>query len=809
MSRRVIALVLALVMIASSLLAFAPGATAHAMKPASARVSAATTPAVSSLTPRVLNGHDHSTGTFYPGETYSGTLFFSVTDSAAGDKSVNVTLTDPNATRDGVASPALSVEETLNTTATPHFYNSYVTNVNYTFSGAIPYNGLWTVNFSESASNYVDVVISVQVYSVDVYSSVGDGVTLPGQPLTVYWSLYSEANDATYTRATNVFITGTYDGNGTTQKLFTPANTPLSGAATGYGMWQGTIPGNAVPDTSLDIEVYAYTNVSGVTIQNESNTVDVAIGELTIWDWGLTLAPPTCSFTSGSPFGAGSTLAGCVQVGAYDGTFTPIAGLSLTLGFWDGTAHVTPAGAPNTLTSNASGEAAYTFVASAPPFVVSTHTTVDNAVNYTLTDPHAYAKGFAWTVYENETWVLVPPLTGFGYVNVTLDKSEYYVGGTATVTWSVQSSNASKTGALTPEGWWIRYGYDQYSAFTPLNASPLHGTFKVPVTAAMLSNGGYFEIELYAVNASHTFDGNAVASVLGPTLLLTASSDYYTAGSTVSVTPVLEGALSGTTIQYQVVGEWEHYGNTNLSAGVATNNTAISIPISSTDPPQRVYVDAWATYNGLAVAENETGLDLQYGYSIQLGVSTASSYSDGSFQPGQTITLQYAIVPVGGAPEPPLASFLLLAVGFPQLHFISNVGPSGTLSFTIPSDAVQGNLVIWLEAESDLGGPCFPLGICLGIAGIAINPHPSALSLELGAGSGVTVGWVIVLALVIVVGAVLAWMLLRHRGGRGKMGTSTSSGGSTNPPPEWKEPASGSGAPPAGGSPPNPPSGAS
>ncbi len=752
-------------------------------------------PSVTTLSYVVLNGYRLHAATFYPGAVGSGTLYFIVADSTTTDKQVNITLTDPNATRDGIPTPAFHYVATLNSTT--HSFDSYTADVGYSFPASIPYSGGWTLNFSESATNYVDVEVIVDVYYVNLATSVY-GSTLPGQPYEVFWNLTSASNGASfYTHATNVFITGTYYGNGTYQPLFAhPHNVPLTGAAAGLGVFKGVVPDNATPLDHLYFTVYAYANVSGVTVENASADTSIAIGEPDLMGVGLTEAPPVCDLFTSASFGTGTTLAGCIEVGSWFGSATPIPGLPVTVGYWNGTATVTPAGAPTSLTTNASGEAAFTFVADSPPFTVSTHTYVYNAINYTVHIPNADSAGYHWTLYSNRTWLLVPPAPEFGYVNVTLDKTQYFVGQTATVTWAIHSSDANLTGPIDPVAWTLFTGTGTLN-ITALSGTAQSGTFTVAVTSAMIASG-YFGVALTAANATASFVGTAYAYVLAPELLLTPAESYYTAGSTVPVTATLEGA-TGATISYLVVGVWFGGGEANVTSGTVANGSSFSIPIPSSHPPQALYVYGWATLGGVAFGTTEVELDLAYGYSIQLGVSTPSSYSDGSYQPGQTVTLTYAIVPVDGAPEPAIVSFEIVALGFPTIHEVQNVGPSGTVSFTIPSNAPRGTLIVEMEVETALFGECLPVSECMGIAALPINPSPSVLSMEIGAGSGVTVGWLIVLVLVLLVGAVGAVLFLRGRASRRRGGSGSGQGAS--PPPEWKG-SSGSGSGTSGGAPP-------
>jgi hypothetical protein len=801
MSPRSFAAVLVAVLMVATVFSVALGASLPARSPSPAVAAALPRPA-STFTFELFDGYGNPASTFYPGAYETGTLYYEVYDSTTTDKDVNVTLTDPNATRDGVANPAYHYEAPLNSAT--HGFNSYLANESYVFPGSIPYDGEWTLNFSESSTDYLDVTVDVVVYSVELTTSVS-GSILPGESYTIFWNLTSESNGASfYTHATNVVLEGAYYGNETLQPLFThPRDIQLTGANAGYGSYTGVVPDNATPLEDLYFNVWAYAEVGGVEIENASSATDFAVGELYIEGTSLTAAPPYCDLYHVTTFGTGTTLAGCIAVYSwYYGDFTPAAGLPVTIGYWNGTDAVKPAGAPTALTTNASGEAAFTFLADSPPFAVSTHTDIFNGLNYTVHVPGADTTGYRWSYYQNLSWVLVAPTPQIGFVNVSLDKTQYFAGQTATVTWSIHSSDLNLTGPIDPISWTL-FTYEGTLSVTAIGGTAQSGTFSIPITAAMVS-AGVIVVMVTAANNTTSFEGDAVADVLAPEVLLTPSTTYYTAGSSPSVTAVLEGA-TGATIDYLVVGYWSSIGDVNITSGTVASGSSFSIPVPSAHPPNNLYIYAWATINGTSFGTTETEMALAFGYSVQLGVSTPSSYADGSYQPGQTVTLSYAIVPVGGAPTPAIVSFVLVTLGYPTIHDIQNVGPSGTVSFTIPSSAPRGTLIVEMEVETELGGDCLPTGSCMGIAALPINPSPSVLSLELGAGSGVTVGWLIVLVLVLAVGAVGAVLFLR---GRARRRSGGSSGSGSSPPPEWKSSSSPS-SPSAGGTPPaGPPPGA-
>jgi hypothetical protein len=719
----------------------------------------AVTPSATTINLVLLNGQGYSTHVYYPGQVVGGTLYFWVEDYSDLDRTVNVTITDPHAALDHVSTPAFHYQATLNSTTLS--FDSYTAKVGYTFPVNLSYGGQWQVNASAPSGGSVSLNPSVALYSAALTSSAGYGAVVPTEPLSLFWSLHMASNGATlYTRATNVSITGRYVGYGIPQDIFAQGSLALTPASAGEGQWNGTVPANTTPDTLLTFEVSALTVVNGHVTENESANVTVVVGALTIREYAVYLAPPSGGFNNATLYNGDIAASSLLVEASYYGFIeTPVAGLPVNVSYWNGSAHVSPSGAPTSLFTNSIGEASFTFPVDAPPFVLNTYNA--NAVNFTVRLPGASSL-YRWTQWANNTFTLYPASGPTVVLEVALDHSEYYAGATATATWSVLSTNVSKTGPITVVGWSVTGTSGATYQQGTLNSTDSSGSFTFPITARMASSE--IEVEVYAANATEEFSGYADAMVLSPTLLLTPSYAYYSAGSTATVVATLYGVGFVPTIQYQVSEDWGS-GGVPITNGTVANGSAISIPIPSTAPPTSILITAWASGSGQVVATSTARLYLAQGYSVLLGVTTPSSYSDGSYQPGQTITLTYQIISVGGAPLPQTATFELWAMGYPNVYLIPSTQVSGTYSFTIPSNAVQGTLAIELLATfvASGGNTCFPTGDCVGVATLSINPNPSVLNLELA--GGMTVGWVTLLVLLIVV-AVVLFLLFRRRGGR-------------------------------------------
>jgi hypothetical protein len=118
---------------------------------------------------------------------------------------------------------------------------------------------------------------------------------------------------------------------------------------------------------------------------------------------------------------------------------------------------------------------------------------------------------------------------------------------------------------------------------------------------------------------------------------------------------------------------------------------------------------------------------------------------------------------------------------------------SGTVPYTIPSGTPSGTQLLVVDAIP-LVSDCAFISTCgVGaILSLVVNPSPSALNYELGAGSGLTVGWLILLILIVIV-VIVMFLLLRRRPRATMMMTPTGASGgapppATSAPPEWHEP---------------------
>ncbi len=546
MSRRVIAVVLTALLIASAaaVLLSSSGSSGTARAGDASPVAAGNAPD-SAIVPTLYNGYgDLSGGYYYPGVPGQGTLEFGIDDDV--DHTVNVTVYDPNATRDGLVNPVFSYAAAINAT-TDSFFSGAV-GVSYTFP-TLPYGGTWLVNFSAPSGNVSESII-LSTYYLKASSSATDPQSiLPGDTFTLFWWAYLDTNGALYTQGTNVSIVGHYRADGATENFFSSGIAALPVGPS--GTWIGAVPLNATANQEIDFTLWMTTVVNGHVAENESTGVDVTVGHLEIDQDGLYPAASVCLGYHETYIPVGLPVAACVRAGSeYAGDFSAIAGLTVGISYWNGTHDVTPAGAPATsATTNAAGTVEVLFNATAP-FISELQYPYYDSVNFTVTVPGANSTVSHWTLWDNLTWAINPYPYASGVVSVALDHTEYYAGTNATVAWSIASSSTAETGPITADYWqvWNYYSDTVYAAgvFTGTAQS---GTFAFPITTAM--SGQEIAAQVWASNATRSFDGYATANVIVPTLLLTPASGFYTAGSSTAITAALSGsaaAPAGTTV---------------------------------------------------------------------------------------------------------------------------------------------------------------------------------------------------------------------------------------------------------------------
>ncbi|MCI4345390.1 MAG: hypothetical protein L3K07_01340, partial [Thermoplasmata archaeon] len=180
--------------------------------------------------------------------------------------------------------------------------------------------------------------------------------------------------------------------------------------------------------------------------------------------------------------------------------------------------------------------------------------------------------------------------------------------------------------------------------------------------------------------------------------------------------------------------------------------------------PSSIQINVTAQSSTLGVLSSATlRIQLASGWVLSIGIVTHSSYSDGSFQPGQTIKIHYELDSLANQPAPGTISLYLETYQYlpGQGSLITQTtSTSGVVALKIPSNWGTGNhyMYIYAEVQNCLEGSCYAESDFT----VPVDSSPAALTYELVPNSGLTVGWLILLLLIVVVAIVLV-LLIRRR----------------------------------------------
>ncbi len=589
---------------------------------------------------------------------------------------------------------------------------------------------------------------------------------LPGYQDTLYYDVLNDTNRALVTTLSSVEIVGTYYNNAHT--LLNLPGTPYAASAAAFGNWTFQVPANASPDFDYEPAITVWANSSSLAM-NVSSTFDLEIGTLHIFDLDVCDVITGCgALTTGNP----ATVSLYAEAEDQFGDTAPVAGETVKVSFYStGSSPVTVPGVPTTLTTNGAGHAELTFTPSSTIFNVPG----PNHVEVAVTD----AVNTSLTVYENSSWDLYNP-AGTTYYTFNLNEATYYSGETVTAAWQFEGTN-STVGTITVA---LYVAYDT-ATDNILSTGTVDSTAATGSFSFALPSGWYGEMEVEALahNATTYWILEAGAEVDQAIFAAVPSEFYFNPGDTVVVNITAEGpAVSGATISAFV--QATDSGQTLFNGTVTGLSFSFKIP--SIAPADQYRIVAWASTSGGTVAQDTEEIYEAAGYNLWAGVTTVSSYSDGSFAAGQVIQIGYKLTAYGGdvlprALElyifPGTCSYLSCATDTPSLKIWAETSASGSVSFTIPANTANGFQFYTVYAE-------FSTGTAAGSVTINVNSSPSALNYELGAGSGLTVGWLILLILLIIV-AIVLFMLGRRS--KPTMVMTPAASAPASSPPEWKE----------------------
>jgi hypothetical protein len=760
---RRLALLVAILLVGSTLGAVAAAAS-HTVDPSNGSLAPASRPgAAGAVSVGTLNSAGVATTTFTAG-TLRGTnsVYFSVSDTNVNDSLVNLSVNDPAAARDGYTDPVWTA--TVGFTPTDRTNDTNATGLRFTIPSTLAQGAAWNVTATAPAGGSANASFQVDTFSLFASTSPStDSNVLPGEAISLSWLASSTVNGATYPDLDALELDAQYTANGSTQSVFAGGIRTLP--TDGVGSVTFAVPDNATGDTGLDWQLWAIDLDASTVTEIESVSEALEVGTLAIQLDQLS-ATPFCSFTSvGNDFSEGTTLAVCVQAGAsYAGSFSPVPGLSVDLAFWNGSSIVAPPGAPPShLLTNSSGEIGATFAADVPPFVSSNAPTHNyNDVHVGVTNP-SDANHTAGSTSVNLTFYIGAAPTA-GIVTVATGQPVYFTGDTVVAAWQVGSTSGS--GSPYRPFAWLLYALptDALLAVGNLSGSSIRGNLTVPVPSAYT---GEFLVEIEAANATEVASGNASAWMRSPEILLAASASYYLPGGSLTFTVTTAGGavLEGSTLYFTVwaffaTADGSPIAQTLIENGTTVNGGDIVVAVPGSATPSEYEVDVWAQSPTLGLYASSTMLvDEAAGYSISVGVPTPPKNADGTYAPGQTVLVAYAITTYGALVAPRSYSIDIGIFGSGEPTTVTSESPTGNVSLTIPASQPEGamEIVATVTGTGLNGANCTPTS-CLGYTWIVVNPHPVAATTP-SVSYGFTLAWWVLLAIVIVMGLVLYGLL--------------------------------------------------
>jgi hypothetical protein len=590
---------------------------------------------------------------------------------------------------------------------------------------------------------------------------------LPGYHDNLTWEILNDTNDAPFVGLTNITIRGTYYN--TADKLLPLPGTPINiTPIVAIGSFTFTVPANTSTNQADPPALTLWANSTSLKMTNVMAD-DLEVGVLTLVGERVCTVTDTCgALTTGEP----ATVYVTSEAVATFGATAPVAGETAKFLFFStGSSPVTVPGVPASVTTNAEGNAAVTFT----PLNTIFNVPGPDHIEIEVTD----AVNASLTKYDNVTFDLYNPVGTTNYL-FSLSSNTYYSGEKVVASWQWAGTNTT-VGTLNVTNYIVRDDdTGNVIASGPVGVTTASGSFSFTLPSNYF---GAFTVYAYAHNSSESWEWTASADAQQAIFGIIPSEEYYNPGDSITVTVISEGpAVSGATISAYV--QATNSGQTLFNGTVSGLSFQFTIP--KVAPALHYDIAAWAstpTAGTVASTDEEISESSEYGF--WAAITTPSSYADGSFAPGQVVQIGFKVVAYGTAILPeyqevsvfPGSCTVVCATETPALKSWFVTGSSGSVSFTIPSGTPNGQQNFIVVSEWVGGDGASQIGV-------NVNSSPSPLNYELGAGSGLTVGWLILLILLIVV--VLVVLMTRRRGGPSRMVmTPAASSGAA---PEWKEP---------------------
>jgi hypothetical protein len=756
---------------------------------AQAPPTTAVTPSIPLISVTPLNQFDNPTYNFYPGN--GGRVYFAVSDPG-DDDSVIVHINDTNATRDGLTNPVA----TWTVNVSSGSYDSTLHGLQYTIPTSVTWSGTWNITASGAIGGNSTTTFNVQTYSMLL---TGSSVVLPGFSGSAGFTIAGIPSGTPYTALSNVNVSASYyDRNTSTDRPLA-----LSQSFFGAGVNSGTVtfllPVNASYQGHIEIHVWANVSNNGRFSDEQSLYIAIGVYEYTDVDFDCNcLDQAVLPNTQVDLY-----LYPVMYSDEYGTQYAP--GITATLSFWSGTTRIAnasiPGSPPTSVVSGANGEASILFIAS--PSVFSTVAT--DQINVTVVETPSV--NGSHPVYDNytEQFVIASNGTTGASIVSSFSAAGYYGGETGSVNWTVLTLGGGTAGSWSGIAYEIETDpYDAPAAVVQYGL--LSGTSGSITFVAPSSYTGEIELMIEAHNQSSFILGTAYADVQSAGILLSPSESDYNPGDTVQIAVQTSGAAFASATLFEST--YIYADVSLLSSSVVTGDSfSVAIPSGVAPPELEVIVTAQSPTLGV-FATGEIYLYESTGLDLSAGISTVSKYTDGSFQPGQTLTVTWSVSSYGpGSGSASSWVYLWNANGWngdsAPLAEVLTTATSGSFQYTIPSGTPAGTQTLYVEYQS--AGDCNNHCYTTSSVSYAVNPNPSALSMELGAGSGLTVGWLLLLVIIIVVALILVLLIRRGRNPKTPAASFTPTSSTMAPPApppsspgaqQWNEPSAPASQPP-------------
>jgi hypothetical protein len=655
---------------------------------------------------------------------------------------------------------------------------SFETTFPFTSVHTYYYTGTFTVkvNASQNDGQYAVAASSVVIHGTPytVYPTFDKTYHLPGDASRLFVKVANTTTGAPQIGLQSFFITSCYIS---TNSLTTPC-TPVSTLAQyshlsnpmNLSSYPFTVPPDADPGTMLSVTVEANETFDGQQISVNGSAElsmasparpDLCVGSTVSVAMGV-CAPGVGSFLPGQDFIV--TVTTLVNTSLGTGAVWPNATVAMAFYLNGNPVHPKNLPALVSLLTNSLG------VASTVVDTTSLGTGYLN-ISVGITD----SNNPSLTSKSRWMFVTLEP-TPAVQVQVTLGAGEYYGGDT------LQASYAISTLSGTHANGWFANSYvivgiapgsacnvnnvgnsNAYQVLVSATVNP-GASGNIPSYPIPTGFQGTVDVAVFANNATATAYGQNCALVTPATILIQPSEVDYNPGDNIQVGLTPEGSiLSGATYYAEVTGSSN--GGTavifNQSLGTSTSFN-FNIPSAGTLSSYTLTVVALTT-TGLIVAGQDVTLEEHSGYAIEVSVKTASMYSDGSFQPGQSVSFGYTITSLGTSQSPTIFTLEAYFQNSAQVITVVNEqSASGTLSMSLPSSLGTGVALVEFEAVIPT-----PTGTSSAITqvGILVNPSPSFLDYKpFGSSFGMTMGQIILIVILVVL-ALLVFIMWRRRDG--------------------------------------------